>query len=693
MKRILMLLVFAPLLGFSQTEEHNPCAHTERTIEVMSKYPFLWKSVKEAEKKLEDETEAYKANRGGGENEVYIIPVVFHVIHNGGPENISDEQIYSAIEGLNRDFRLLNEDVENAPDVFYDIAADIEIEFRIAQRDPEGNCTKGINRIQSTLTYDGYNDGLKELIYWPRDMYLNIWVVSDMGNTAGYTFLPSTVDGPWMEDEDGIVIRSDYTGTMGTSTNQRSRTLVHECGHWLNLLHTWGPGNGVADPDNCDWDDNVDDTPNTQGTQGGCNLLQENCGSLDNINNHMEYTSCRNMFTQGQKDRMRAAIESDVAERNSLWQEENLIATGVFEEEEIVCKAEFTVDRKEVCTGDTISFFDESYHGITNWSWDFGDGTIIEGTDEEIHKNPRHAFSMPGVYTVTLSAGDGIDEVSEVKTEFIRVYDGAFLGIELIEGFEQDLDPDKWGQTNLDDDDVTWEQTSTTSWEGEECYRLRNRFVTIFDATDELITAPFGFSGQSEIVIRYRWAFALKTDPTDDRFKVSTSNDCGMTWTLREVHRGMTDLPTAPATDANFIPDGLEEWKEETIVIDNPDQITDNFRVKFEFNGRGGNNFFLDAINIGNETVLNITDLDLDQLINVYPNPTDQNFTIEFEGGVMNNPAIELFDVSGRLVYFEQISIRDTPSVQIERNNLSDGIYILSISDGQLTHRQQVILK
>src|SRR5947209_14723179 len=39
-----------------------------------------------------------------------VIPVVVHVIHRGGNENISDQQIKSQIDVLNRDFRKKNQD-------------------------------------------------------------------------------------------------------------------------------------------------------------------------------------------------------------------------------------------------------------------------------------------------------------------------------------------------------------------------------------------------------------------------------------------------------------------------------------------------------------------------------------------------------------------------------------------------------
>ena len=91
-----------------------------------------------------------------------------------------------------------------------------------------------------------------------------------------------------------------------------------------------------------------------------CDLERTTCGSLDNVQNYMEYSYCSRMYTQGQRARMRAALNSSTADRNQLWTPQNLEDTGVFEEE-LLCKAEFSVDRLEVCIGEEVQFTDESF--------------------------------------------------------------------------------------------------------------------------------------------------------------------------------------------------------------------------------------------------------------------------------------------------------------------------------------------
>jgi hypothetical protein len=158
----------------------------------------------------------------------YVIPVVFHVIHNYGLENISDAQIKDEVRILNLDYNKLNADTSAVDSVFKPLIANVGITFKLAQLDPNGKCTNGIDRIPSLLTYNA--DDNAKLNPWPNNQYLNVWVVSSIANgAAGYAYYPS-----------GFLIPSvDYSGSIGTSQPLTSRALSHEIGHVMNLEHPW----------------------------------------------------------------------------------------------------------------------------------------------------------------------------------------------------------------------------------------------------------------------------------------------------------------------------------------------------------------------------------------------------------------------------------------------------------------------
>jgi len=627
--------------------------------------------------RLENETIAFSdVNR----DELIIIPVVYHVIHYNGPENISDEQLFSGIEVMNRDFRKLSPDTADVVTAFEDIASDTEIEFRLAQIDPDGNCHTGINRIVSPLTYIGDGD-VKDLIQWPRNSYLNIWVVENANGAAGYSLYPSSVNSNQGAGNDGIVVAHDYTGNIGTSNNYRSRTLTHEAGHWMNLRHTWGNSNSPGDSDNCDMDDNVDDTPLTSGWTT-CNVNGETCGSLDNVQNYMEYSYCGRMFTEGQRQRMRAAMNSSTAQRNQLWTPENLEETGV-NQEPILCEAKFSATRQTICVGDSIQFFDESYHGVTGWDWSFGDGGTANG------ESPWHTFDEAGVFDVTLTVSNGSDEVSLTESGYIQVLETGAMETPFSDSFEAEELGENWFMVDVSNDGDGWELTGVAAFSGEQSLRIHNWSNNVEFNRDQLITSSMDMSEAAEIQVSYKWAYCFKgtdedEDDTDDRLKVYASPNCGETWSLRRMHRGFTDLPSAPPHPFVFTPSGPEEWNEYVLSIPYTQFFTENFRLMFEFESRLGNNIFLDDINIEVLTPADV--MEREQLnglaLQVYPNPASANATLEFTTSrPYDTVSIRALDVTGRVVWrgYEGSLALGAQRFDLPTASWSPGTYLIQV--------------
>ena len=174
----------------------------------------------------------------------YTIPVVFHVIHDNGLGNISQVQIQDALDALNEDYNKLNADSVNwrntASAPFEPRVADIQVTFKLAKLDPNGNCTNGIVRVNAPhLTYNATDD-VKSAANggsdaWNVSMYMNVWVVnsidgSGQGTTLGYATLPYF----GVSNTSGIVVRHDAVGRQGVGTaNSDGRTLTHEGGHFL----------------------------------------------------------------------------------------------------------------------------------------------------------------------------------------------------------------------------------------------------------------------------------------------------------------------------------------------------------------------------------------------------------------------------------------------------------------------------
>jgi len=685
------LALFAPEIAIAQ--DGSPiryCGQWKMEQAFFNAHPEQRAIAEQADARLEWETRNFSdANR----DELIVIPVVFHVIHYNGPENISDEQVLSGIEVMNRDFRKLNPDADDVISEFEGIAADSEIEFRLAQIDPQGDCHTGINRIVSPLTYDGGGE-VKDLIQWPRNSYLNIWVVEDANGAAGYSLYPGSVNGAQGAGNDGIVVAHDYTGNIGTSNNYRSRTLTHEAGHWMNLRHLWGNSNSPGDSENCDMDDQVSDTPVTSGWTS-CNVNGSTCGSLDNVQNYMEYSYCGRMFSEGQRTRMRAAMNSGVAQRNQLWTPENLEETGV-NLEPILCEARFGASRQTICVGDTVQFFDDSYHGVTGWAWEFGDGNSAND------QNPLHTFDEPGNYDVTLTVSNGGNEVSLTELGFIQVLDPDGMSLPFTENFEAEELDDNWFMVDVSNDGDGWEVTSVAGYTGEQSLRIHNWSNNVEFNRDQLISQAMDMSEAELIQVTYKWAYCYKgnnedEDDTDDRLKVYASPNCGETWSLRRMHRGFTDLPSAPPHPFVFTPNGQDEWNSYVLEIPYSQFYTENFRIMFEFESRLGNNIFLDDINITAYTASDLLELELGEGVDfeVYPNPAQDEATVSFSTRLMYQTMdIAFMDLTGRTLWSQTqrnvipgLHLVDLPIVE-----WSAGTYLVSVVlDGRRFTKQLVI--
>lgn len=322
-------LFFSLFIGlFIQQVNAQNCASFSYQQEQLKANPSLADKVNEIETFINRYTKNNAtAITGRTEGNIIRIPVIVHILYHTTSEKINDELVISQIEVLNRCFRHRNADSIKTPAAFRPLAADCEIEFQLATSDSRSRSTSGIIRKYTPVTKWSMDDKMKFSSEmgddaWDAKSYLNIWVCR-LDKFAGYSSMPGSE-----ATKDGIVLDFGAFGATSNTGYGMGKTAVHEVGHWLGLKHLWG--------DTYCGDDGVGDTPKQASYTSGCpSSIRITCGNGPNGDmymNYMDFTrdDCTNLFTKGQKARMRTLFEPG-GTRNPILSSKGLNPPLIFE--------------------------------------------------------------------------------------------------------------------------------------------------------------------------------------------------------------------------------------------------------------------------------------------------------------------------------------------------------------------------
>ena len=389
---LLILFLFAVPVCLSAQAPNTHCGEKE----VMERLYQVSPEVRQSQMAIEAKWRNYQVTlhdvlKPQQTHAVVTLPVVIHIVHNNGTENISDAQALTAIQHLNEAF---------ANTGYYDPSDGVntQVQFCLAQRDPNNNPTNGIERIVSPLTVvDGFNNtandiALKNLSRWNPSCYINIWLVKDItGPVAGYAYLPSAHG----LNMDGIVMEAAYFG----SSYPNDVVIIHEMGHYLGLYHTF---EGGCKNNDCTTDgDQVCDTPPDQSTAGiACSSTINSCSTdalsgfstdVDDLHkDYMDYGnwSCMKVFTQGQSDRMNWMIQHV---RKSLLACKSCMPP---------CPAPvmpgFSSSANNINAGTTVNFTNTSLNA-SSYRW------YINGQLQSLSAGFSYTFNNAGVFIVKLT--------------------------------------------------------------------------------------------------------------------------------------------------------------------------------------------------------------------------------------------------------------------------------------------------
>ncbi|MCB0521628.1 MAG: T9SS type A sorting domain-containing protein [Saprospiraceae bacterium] len=397
--------------------DHNFCAHDWAMQQALSSA-----HTNLLQRQIEQQVYAYFSKKKGWANLLapaeglpspppYTLPVVVHIIHDGGSENIPDAQVLQGIQDLNDAYANVG---------YYDptTGVDTRIQFCLAKRDPGGNATTGINRVQTPLTdmtLETDDLPVKDLSRWDPEHYINIWIVREICSisygcgVAGYAYFPASHGQP----EDGIMMEAEYFG----SNQANSGVQIHEMGHYLGLYHTFQGGCSNSD---CLADgDRVCDTPPDQTTAWiPCSSTSNSCSTDANsgfssdqndlFQDYMDYSdlNCYSVFTDGQRDRMHWHIENV---RFSL-----LESQGCLDPCTSALTASFTSSQTTLDAGGTVNFTNSSTN-TTSAGWE------IDGVAFANSTNASYTFNSVGTFEICLYVGNADPNCSDRFCQNITV--------------------------------------------------------------------------------------------------------------------------------------------------------------------------------------------------------------------------------------------------------------------------------
>ena len=563
-----------------------------------------------------------------GQNTVYEIPVVVHILHRGESigqgTNLSSERIKAQIDSLTADFRRTNADRVNTPEDFLPFAVDTEISFVLARQDPKGNITDGIVRANASRVFNPFRTSnlidMRTLSYWPAENYLNIYVAdlrSDGRDLIGSAIFPESDELVGVDPEgdqqylDGVFVDYQYFGNNNAPAFvSRGRTLTHEVGHFLGLRHIWGDGG-------CSFDDFVSDTPFAADDNGGysspCAFPRpegvNECteGEPVMFQNYMDYTDdvCMNLFTEGQKDRMRIVLENS-PRRLSVLSSPGLIAPAQFVND--LALTEILSPDQAECDNQISPILRVTNHGLSEVT-QYAISLFIDGVEAfSVSRNtsllPFESESVSFPNQILPSEGaqisfrinqvnEGLDTNPTNDLIYQNINYLSSINLPFVQDFEDGTE--LIGEIG---DQNAWQIANAPREFPNNNALLFRSFGNNASFGEELIftTPPLDLNGVDTAVLSFSYAYSGTPEGIFDGLIVRGSANCGFSYNEEIFSEIGTGLETTFPTASEFIPSNQIEWRDTTINIS---EFQDTDGVRFQFIGlNGSNNLYLDDIRI-----------------------------------------------------------------------------------------------
>lgn len=642
-----------------------------------------------------------------------IIPIVFHIVSQTGTPigtgaNITDEQVLSQIPILNANYNYAGQPEPLIPDVFKPLVANCQVKFCVAQFDPYGNVTTGIERNTfpvPTWNTEGEIDSiLKPATRWDTSYYLNIWTV-DMGGSLlsegllGYSSIPYVTD----PSADGVVVRYDVIGNTGNLLpgSEGGKTPTHEVGHWLGLFHTFGNNDGTCGTDY------IADTPPEAYANYNCpswpHISCDNGPDGDIFVDFMDYTNdgCGGMFTIDQAQRMHNILDDYRPEMKTALTECYLDYDAAITQLEMpatdtICTLTFTpvvtlgnLGINSLTAGTFLYQLDGGTALTINWS-----GSLSTSSTERILL-PEQTVT-PGRHTITIifnAQPDDNNLSNDTLTNTFYAYDGGTAdSLPFTQNFEGTFPGDGWGILDPANGAITWKIDSSFSAYGQagSCIFMNNLAYTVNSQgiKEDIVSPGYDFTSITYPELKFDEAYTPLTEERSDSLNIYYSLNCSSNWTFLWGENGPA-LATAPYQNTLFTPTD-SEWRTIKVPLW-PLVGLQKASFKFENVSGWGNAMYLDNISVVNDPAIAtaVTEVSKPQAqVKVFPNPASNLLAIKlpYENAFKQ---VDLINAVGQTVYTSTI---EQTSFIFPVSNFPSGLYLVRLSGNSNTQVQKVLI-
>ena len=687
----LIIFFLSSTLSFAQDSENHSCGTTQHMKYLMKKNPGLEQQLKDFDLKMQQL--AKHPNQVSTIPDV--LPIVVHVLYSNAAENVSDQLIYETIQALNEDYGRTAPDTNLTPSVWKPIAASMNIQFCLAQRDPNGNATNGIERRQTNSGPFDVDDFCKfyntgGLDAWDVSQYFNLWICDLVSGLGGYGEFPS----------------GNFSNTFGNVTDY---TLIglngwvasHESGHCFNLRHIWGDDGG-----SCAFSDQVNDTPNqADATQSPCPTFPYTDACQPNypgimFMNYMDYGSpyCKNIFTVGQAARAHNALYNNAYATlltsdgcQPIVSNNDAGVSSVSAPGNITCDSSVNavVKLRNFGTSNlTSAVINTIINGgnVTTYTWN---GTLLPGDSIDVS---LPTFNLPGGnYTMKVfpTQPNGVADPNPYNDTSSYFFNIALIGQNppLTQGFQNPSFPTLGWLVNNSDNGITWRRTPDAHHLTAYACMMNNYLYPTVGEVDEIVLPNVNLISAGNVPMLSFWlAYASRTTGVSDTLEVLISTDCGSNWT--SLYKKWTDsLTTAPPTSNEYVP-ANGDWRQEMVDL-GLYAFSDNAIIKIRNINNNQNDLYLDDINL--TFVTGINELLNGGRVSIYPNPTTGKVTINTSSLNSDKLKIEIFDAIGKIDFIKEVKL-PANEVAFDLSGLNKGVYFVRVSNGEENFTRKLVL-